>query len=178
MGRMSEKYPNFPAFSISPVPPPAGPDTPAPEQFRGLYGMPVFVTVPTGDLAASTEFWVDGLGFFDFFTAPGQVVHLRRWAFQDVLLVPGERPAVVAPMSVSFSCVLNQVDGIAAACEKALPGSVSAPRQMPWGSVEIEVTTPENTRVIMTAARPFDPEGAAADYLRENDFDLPETTGA
>lgn len=174
MGRMSENYPNFPAFSISPVPPPAGPDTPAPEQFRGLYGMPMFVTVPTGDLAASTEFWVNGLGFFDFFTVPGQVVHLRRWAFQDVLLVPGERPAESAPMSVSFSCVLNQIDEITAACEKALPGSTSGPRQMPWGSVEVEVTTPENTRVVMTAARPFDPKSTEAEYLRGSGFDLPE----
>ena len=170
MGRMSE---NFPAFSISPVPRP-GPDAAPPELFRGLYGMPMFVTVPTDDLEESKDFWIDGLGFFDFFTVPGQIVHLRRWAFQDVLLVPGERPAQAAPTSVSFSCVLNQIDGIAAACEKQRPGSTSGPRRMPWNSVEVEVTTPENTRVIMTAARPFDPESAEAEYLRASGFDLPE----
>jgi hypothetical protein len=39
------------AFEMSPVPAP-GVDAVAPEPFRGIYGMPVFVTVPTRDLAA------------------------------------------------------------------------------------------------------------------------------
>ncbi|MFE9245255.1 VOC family protein [Nocardiopsis sp. NPDC006938] len=168
---------NFPAFSISPVPQP-GPDTAPPELFRGVYGMPMFVTAPTSDLAASLEFWAEGLGFFDFFTVPGQVTHLRRWAFQDVLLVPGERPGEAPASSVTFSCLLSQVDAIVAACEKLRPGSTQGPRQMPWGTVEVEVTTPENTRVIMTAARPFDPRSAEAAYLRESGFDLPEAPGA
>ena len=29
-----------------------------PEPFRGIYGMPQFLTVPGADLAASTDFWV------------------------------------------------------------------------------------------------------------------------
>ncbi len=174
MVHMSE---NFTAFSISPVPQP-GPDTAPPELFRGIYGMPMFVTAPTSDLAASTEFWTEGLGFFDLFTVPGQVTHLRRWAFQDVLLVPGERPTETQASSVTFSCVLNQIDGIVAACEKLRPGSTSGPRQMPWGTIEVEVTTPENTRVIMTAARPFDPKSPEAEYLRKSGFDLPEVSEA
>jgi len=78
------------AFEISPVPPP-GPDAVPPEPFRGIYGMPAFATIPTDDLAASTELWIRGLGFFELFSIPGQIVHLRRWAFQDVLLVPVDR---------------------------------------------------------------------------------------
>ena len=35
----------FPAFDLSPVPVP-GPDAVAPEPFRGIYGMPQFVTLP------------------------------------------------------------------------------------------------------------------------------------
>ena len=76
-----------------------------PEVYRGIYGMPMFVTIPTSDLAASVEFWVRGLGFIDLFTIPGRLTHLRRWAFQDALLVPsgiGEVPAV----SVSSAWVL------------------------------------------------------------------------
>lgn len=80
----------YDAFEISPVPVP-GPDAEPPELYRGIYGMPMFVTAPTPDMAASVDFWVRGLGFMDFFTATGHVTHLRRWAFQDVLLVPGER---------------------------------------------------------------------------------------
>ncbi|MFC6093710.1 VOC family protein [Saccharothrix lopnurensis] len=162
----------FPAFDISPVPRPE-PGVEAPELFRGLYGMPMFVTVPTPDLAASTEFWVRGLGFFDLFSVPGQIVHLRRWAFQDVLLVPGGAAARAPALSVSFSCVLDQLDGIAAACEEASPGSTSGPRHRPWNSVELEVVTPENTRVIMTAARPYDPGSAEARYLRDMGIEGP-----
>ncbi|BDT86690.1 glyoxalase/bleomycin resistance/dioxygenase family protein [Nocardia cyriacigeorgica] len=156
----------YDAFEISPVPVP-GPDAEPPELYRGIYGMPMFVTAPTPDLAASVDFWVRGLGFLEFFTAPGQVTHLRRWAFQDVLLVPGERPADSPGPTVSFSCVLKQLDEIAAACERLVPGSTTGPRHMPWNSVELEVRTPENTRVIMTAARPWDPDSAEAKHLRD-----------
>ncbi|MFX0578678.1 VOC family protein [Nocardia nepalensis] len=156
---------NYPAFDISPVPVPAL-DAVAPEPFRGIYGMPMFVTVPTPDLAASVDFWTRGLGFFDLFTVPGQITHLRRWAFQDVLLVPNERSAESTALSVSFACVLSQIDEIAAACAQVLPGCTTGPRTMPWNSVELEIRTPDNTRVIMTAARPYDPSSAEAAYLR------------
>ncbi|MDR2997989.1 MAG: VOC family protein, partial [Microbacterium sp.] len=71
----------FNAFEISPLSV-VGPDAVAPEPFRGIYAMPMFATVRTRDLAASTDFWVRGLGFIELFSVPGQVVHLRRWAFQ------------------------------------------------------------------------------------------------
>lgn len=156
----------YPAFSISPVPQPST-DTPAPELFRGMYGMPSFPTVPTADLEASSNFWTRGLGFFDFFSAPGQFVHLRRWAFQDVLLVPGETPAETPPATVSFACVEKQLEDIAIACETILPRSTSGPTIKPWNSVELDVVTPENIRVTMTAARPYDPESAEAQNLKE-----------
>ena len=156
----------FPAFSISPVPRP-GPGVQPPEQFRGIYGMPMFVTVPTDDLEASTDFWVRGLGFFDFFTAPGTITHLRRWAFQDVLLVPATPATGPGPLSVSFSCVLGEIDAIAAACEGVSPGSTTGPRLQPWGTVDLEVVTPERTRVVMTAARPWDPASAEAQTVRD-----------
>lgn len=161
----------FPAFDISPVPAP-GPDTVAPELFRGIYGMPMFVTVPTPDLAASLDFWSRGLGFFDLFSVPDQVTHLRRWVFQDVLLVPGE-PQAGSDRTVSFSCVLGEIDTIATACEALVPGCTAGPRSMPWGSLELEVRTPENTRVVMTAARPYDPAGPAAAHLRSIGIDAP-----
>lgn len=80
------------ALDMSPVPAP-GPDAVAvaPEPFHGIYGMPSFVTIPTADLAASVDFWTRGLDFFELFSVPGQLVHLRRWTFQDVLLVPDSR---------------------------------------------------------------------------------------
>ncbi|NLS10187.1 VOC family protein [Nesterenkonia sp. MY13] len=156
----------YPAFSISPVPQPSS-DTPVPELFHGMYGMPAFVTVPTADLEASTRFWSEGLGFFDFFSAEGQFVHLRRWAFQDVLLVPGQPPAQTSTAAVSFACVENQLEEMAASCQRLLPGSASEPTVKPWNSAEVDVVTPENLSVTMTAARPFDPESQKAQNLKE-----------
>ncbi|MDL4818231.1 VOC family protein [Actinomadura opuntiae] len=160
---------------VSPVPLPAA-DAVPPEPYREIYGMPVFVTVPTRDLESSKDFWIRGLGFIDLFSVPGQVTHLRRWAFQDVLLVPGEpgEPGGGAPaVSVSFACVLGQIDEIAARCEELVPGCTSGPVDKPWNSVELEVVTPESARVVMTAARPLDPDGPQAAWMREAGLEVP-----
>lgn len=154
----------------SPVPMPG---TPAPPVYREIYPMPMFVILPTADLAASKDFWLDGLGFVDLFSTPGQITHLRRWAFQDVLLVPGERPDAAPAASVSFSCTLDQIDEIAARCEELAPGCTSGPEVKPWGSMELTVVTPENARVVMTAARPLDPNGETADWMREMGIEVP-----
>ena len=53
----------FNAFEMSPVPTPSE-DAQPPEPFRGIYGMPIFITVPTSDLDASVDFWTEALGFF------------------------------------------------------------------------------------------------------------------
>ncbi|WP_133981466.1 VOC family protein [Kribbella voronezhensis] len=163
---------HFPAFELSPVPAPAV-DAVAPEVHRGIYGMPMFVTLPTADLVASVDFWMQGLGFIDLFTIPGRMTHLRRWAFQDVLVVPGEQPAAAPAASVSFACVLGQLDEIAAACEEVSPGCTTGPRPTPWNTVDLEVITPENTRVVLTAARPLDPDSAEAKNLAAVGIETP-----
>ena len=155
----------FEAFEVSPVPVP-GEGAVAPEVFRGIYGMPAFVTVPTADLAASVEFWTRGMGFFELFGVPGRLVHLRRWMFQDVLLVPGV-PGDVPAMSVSFACVLSELDGVAERCREVGTGRVGEPHDTLWNTRDVEVVTPENTRVVFTAGKPFDPAGAAARNLAE-----------
>jgi hypothetical protein len=151
------------AFDISPVPA-RGPDAVAPPLFRGIYGMPMFVTIPTADLAASIDFWTRGLGFFELFGIPEQMTHLRRWAFQDVLLVAGTPDDTAPAASVSFACVLDQIDPIAEAL-RAL-GVDAHPRDTMWNTRDIEVITPENTRVIFTAAKVFDPDSVEGRTLR------------
>ncbi|MCK2214785.1 VOC family protein [Actinomadura sp. ATCC 31491] len=159
---------HYEAFEISPVPAP-GPDVAPPEVFRGIYGMPMYVTVPTADLSASVEFWTRGLGFVDLFTMPGQVTHLRRWAFQDVLLVPA-----AGTVGIGLSCVMSQIDEIARACDALVPGSATGPRKMPWNALELNVTTPENARVTVTAALPLTADSAEERHLDENGFMLPK----
>ncbi|QJU54058.1 VOC family protein [Herbiconiux sp. KACC 21604] len=154
----------FDAFEVSPVPVPRV-DAVAPEPFRGIYGMPAFVTVRTGDLKASVEFWTRGLGFFELFGVPERLVHLRRWAFQDVLLVPGETDATAPTMSVSFACVLSELDAMVERCREVGTGRVGEPHDTPWNTRDVDVITPENTRVVFTAAKPYDPASEAAQNL-------------
>ncbi|MBU7598398.1 VOC family protein [Streptomyces sp. P38-E01] len=163
------------AFEVSPVPAP-GPDAVPPEPYRGIYGMPAFATVPTGDLTASVEFWVHGLDFFELFGIPDQLVHLRRWAFQDVLLVPGEAPAEAPAMSLSFACVLGRLDELVANCRALRPGSVEGPYDTPWNTRDAVVTTPENARITLTAAKPFDPDSEEARNLAAIGITAPESS--
>ncbi len=161
------------AFDVSPVPAP-GPDAQAPEPFHGIYGMPMFLTIPTADLTQSVEFWTQGLGFFELFAIPGQLVHLRRWAFQDVLLVAGEAEPGDPPVaSVSFACVLNQVEGIVQAVTALRPGSVTGPTDTPWNTRDIRVITPENAHVVFTAAKPHEPGSAEAANLAQIGIEPP-----
>lgn len=163
----------FPAFEVGPTSE-RGARAVAPEVFRGIYAMPAFVTIPTTDTDASLDFWLRGLGFVELFRMPG-VVHLRRWAFQDVLLVPGESDAAHPPaMSVSFSYVLSELDGVVEACEQRRPGSTRGPHDTPWLTRDVEVITPEGARVICTAPREFDPSSPEARRLADAGIPVPD----
>ena len=160
---MSHVADYFNAFEMSPVP--DGPDAVAPDPVLGIYAMPMFVKIPTRDLRASTDFWVRGLGFVDLFSVPGQIVHLRRWAFQDVLLVPTDddrAPSGASPVQVFVSCVLGQLDSVAAACRQLSPDSVTGPYDTAWRTRDIAVVTPEGAHVTFTAATPFAPDSDVA----------------
>src|SRR5581483_4471560 len=97
----------------------------------------------------------------------GRLVHLRRWAFQDVLLVPAvDVPAQVPAMSLGFACVLSQIDSLAEACRALRPVSVDGPRDTPWNTRDVTVVTPENARIVFTAGKPFDPASPEARNLQ------------
>jgi hypothetical protein len=169
----------FNAFEMSPVPTPAL-DAVAPEPYLGIYGMPMFITVTTTDLDASRDFWMRALGFIDLFSIPGRLTHLRRWAFQDVLLVPAAdsaatpaptptpTPASAPPLTVSFACVPSEIDALMKASNALRPGAAGAPRHTPWNTIDLEVVTPENVRVVFTAAKPLDEQSQEARYLEES----------
>ncbi len=112
--------------------------------------MPAFVTLPTSDLAASVDFSTRGLGFFELFGIPGRLVHLRRWASQDVLLVQAEGvPAQPPAMSCSFACVLSQIAPLVEARRAVRPDSGEALRSGQSGGTE-----PRSHRNHPTGRRP------------------------
>ncbi|WP_297316902.1 VOC family protein [Bifidobacterium indicum] len=151
---------HFDAAEVSPVPAPGSGDLPD-EPYEGIYAMPLFMTLPSNDLEDSVDFWTRGLGFGVIYTMPGTMTHLRRWAFQDVLLVrkPGTVPAdSIGKLSIAVT--RDQIGGMVEACERLLPGSTRKPRRVPWNSLEAAIRTPEGLKVTLTAALPADQDQA------------------
>ncbi|HEY1704443.1 MAG TPA: hypothetical protein VGG75_32505 [Trebonia sp.] len=68
-------------------------------------------------------------------------------------------------MSVIFPCVLSQLGSLAGAGRALRPDSADGPRDTPWNTRDVEVITPENARVVLTAAKPFDPASQEARNL-------------
>jgi len=91
----------------------------------------------------------------------------------EISPVPTPGPDAVPPeeapmMGTGFACVLGEVDSLAAACRSLDPDSVVVgPQDTPWNTRDIEVITPERARVVLTAGKPFDPDGAEAQHLAE-----------
>ena len=146
---------------ISPVPEP-GKNAEPPEPYRGIYLMPMFMCLYSHNLEESDLFWTQGLGFIDLYTMPGMMIHLRRWAFQDVLIRKsgsndGSPDADMEPIgSLSVAVTEKQIDKIVEACERLRPGSTSAPIRKPWNSLEASIHTPEGLALTLTAALAVD----------------------
>ncbi len=68
-------------------------------------------------------------------------------------------------MSFSFSGLLSQVDAVVDACRALRPDSVDGPRDTPWNTRDVTVITPENARVVFTAAKVHDPTSQEARNL-------------
>ena len=149
--------------SISPVPEP-GKDAEPPEPYRGIYLMPMFMCLYSRDLDESEVFWTQGLGFVDLYTMPGMMIHLRRWAFQDVLIrkrgsnTDGHDSDMESIGSLSVAVTEKQIGKIVEACEHLRPGSTSAPIRKPWNSLEARILTPEGLILTLTAALAVDKE--------------------
>src|SRR4051794_3540446 len=75
---------------------------------RSIYAMPQWARLPVADLGASARWYVDAAGFEVLVTMPGPdgqpaLVHLRRFRYQDILLVPAGHPAPAGGASIGFA---------------------------------------------------------------------------
>ena len=147
--------------SISPVPEP-GKNAEPPEPYRGIYLMPMFMCLYSDDLEESEVFWTQGLGFINLYTMPGMMIHLRRWAFQDVLIrksgsnTGNSDTDMESIGSLSVAVTEKQISKIVDACERLRPGSTSALLRKPWNSLEARIHTPEGLALTLTAALAVD----------------------
>jgi catechol 2,3-dioxygenase-like lactoylglutathione lyase family enzyme len=154
---------------LSPVPVPSA-DTVSPGIYREIYGMPAFATLIAPDIAATVDWYVNGLGFIELFRMPGPgalpvLVHLRRWAFQDVLVRPAQEPVASGnSVTLSFAAVLSELDELVRTARAHGGGDVSDPTDTRWNTRDVRTVDPGGNVVIFTAGRPLD-EGYGVSIL-------------
>lgn len=126
---------------------------------RDIYGMPAFTKIAVADLAATVTWFTDALDFIDLFTMPGPngpaLVHLRRWRYQDVLVVPAQGPvAPIGPgLQLTFAAEFEELESLAARA-RATGAVTDGPADTPWNSRDLTLTSPDGLVVVFTARRP------------------------
>jgi catechol 2,3-dioxygenase-like lactoylglutathione lyase family enzyme len=127
---------------------------------RDIYPMPAFVKLAVADLDATVAWFTEALDFINLFAMPGPngpaLVHLRRWRYQDVLVVPaeGEAPLIAPGLQLTFAARFEEVDALAARARAYGQGSVDGPVDTPWNTRDLTVTSPDGLVVVFTARRP------------------------
>lgn len=153
--------------------PEASVEVPKPGIDLSIYVMPAFVTLTVSDLERSRRWYVDGLGFALLASVPGPsgevaLLHLRRWCYQDVLLVPARH--ALAPLSVERGIRLTvsahgtDLDALVASARATGGGSVEGPTATPWNTLDVLARDPDGYEVVFTSALPphlHDPAFAA-----------------
>ncbi|MDE2991679.1 MAG: VOC family protein [Chloroflexota bacterium] len=123
---------------------------------RGIYVMPQFVTFEVSDMAAARRWYVNGLGFVELAVLPGPdgdpvLVHLRRFRYQDVLLVPGRDPEEKASgVRVSFAAGDEDLDARAASASGESGGVVEGPTSTPWNTRDLHFQDADGHLVVFT----------------------------
>ena len=132
-------------------------EVPAPVIDRDVYVMPMFATLPVGDLGRSRA-WYAALGFVELAVMPApdgsvQLVHLRRYRHQDLLLVPDSGESVANTTRISFAHTgpVDELDAVAEAVRAIEGGVVHGPTTTPWRAVELEARDPDGHLVVLTA---------------------------
>lgn len=125
-----------------------------------FYPMPSFPMLSVDDLAASTQWYQDALGFRLVFTMPGHdgqpiLTHLRWARYADLLLVqPWQRPAEPRGVGVSlnFSAPGGQttVDALAERARQRGALLAAGPADTPWNTREVTVLDPNGYRLVFS----------------------------
>ncbi|MCO1654465.1 VOC family protein [Pseudonocardia humida] len=138
--------------------PDAGVPTIDPVVDTSIYPMPMFLRLEVSDLARSRAFYTGALDMVELAVLPPSgppfLVHLRRWRYQDLLLVPARGP-VSAAVGLGLSLAAEH-DALAGLAERATAfgAPVEGPVDTPWNTTDVTVTDPDGLRITYTARRP------------------------
>jgi catechol 2,3-dioxygenase-like lactoylglutathione lyase family enzyme len=129
-----------------------------------IYPMPFFVRLIVRDLAASSNWYQDVLGFRHIFTMPGPngkptLVHLRWVKYADLLLSPIRDGIELAePKGIGLSLNFGMfdrfegsVDDLAEQARKRGANILSGPLDQPWNVRELTVLDPDGYQLVFTA---------------------------
>jgi hypothetical protein len=126
---------------------------------RDIYGMPAFVTLTVPDVRATAAWFTGSLDFIELFAMPPgdepELIHLRRWRYQDILLRRGETAGepVGDGIQLSFAAVYDELDDLAATA-RAAGAHLEGPYDTRWNTRDLTIVAPTGLRLVFTARRP------------------------
>lgn len=126
-----------------------------------IYAMPGFVTFTVTDVAASTHWYVDGLGFVLLAELPGPdgtpaLVHLRRHRYQDILLVPAPPGEIESDqprgrgVRYSIRAGAEDLNARAEQVRHVGRGTVEGPARTPWNTLDLICRDLDGYEVVLT----------------------------
>jgi predicted enzyme related to lactoylglutathione lyase len=130
-----------------------------------IYPMPAFATLVVADLERTVDFYTRALDFVALFAMPGgQLVHLRRWRYQDLLVRPGDaEPGRGCGLSVA--ALAEDLPVLADRARAHGGGTVEGPLDTPWNTRDLTVVDPDGYRLTYTARRPVADRDAAFEAM-------------
>lgn len=123
---------------------------------RDIYPMPAFLTLTVSDLERSVRWYTEGLDFVELARMP-QLVHLRRYRHQDILLFPHQADLPAGDPGAGWSYSLRGGPGLPALAERLAahaPGSSAGLQRMPWNVDELRCTDPDGYTIVLTERVP------------------------
>lgn len=143
-------------------------EVPSPVIDLSIYVMPSFATLAVSNLERSRRWYVEGLGFALLAEVPGPsgdvaLLHLRRWRYQDLLLVParGSLSPTSRGIRLTFSAHGTDLDALVASARATGGGSVEGPSATPWNTLDVLTRDPDGYEVVFTSTLPPDRQDPA-----------------
>ncbi len=145
-------------------------EVPKPVIDLSIHVMSAFATLAVSHLERSQRWYVEGLGFALLASVPGPsgevaLLHLRRWRYQDLLLVPARHPFPSTPMDrgirLTFSAHGIDLEALVAPARATGGGTVEGPTATPWNTLDVLARDPDGYEAVFTSSLPAHQQDSA-----------------